>query len=151
MFAHVFFWLRYFFTSGWRCRTSWITSPSRDLTAHETMGGHTIARHVRSSLLSLRRRLNNEQLLAASSFWDVYVARAAINYAIMAEFEDVIRWLTEGQNRRLRIQTRTPSRASIAYGVVPTDTDLRYSNEVSLILERIGQTFYVVTAFPHLR
>ena len=63
---------------GRRLRTRWIASPIGNLLAHEE-GGHTIAQHVAVPLENLVQRTIEDDVRAASSFWNAPVATAAIN------------------------------------------------------------------------
>lgn len=149
--ANFYQWLNYRIVDGWKLRTSWIASPVRELDAHELMGGHAIAQHVAVPPAALWQRLLTEGKMAVSSFWDDAVARASINYAVTTQFDAVTNWMFGGQDRRWTIRVPTPSRTSIGYGVVAGEAGLRYSREVTVILERAGLTFYILTGYPQLR
>lgn len=135
-------------TEGWRIRTRWIASPVRDLSSHETHG-HTIGRHISVPLPQLEQRIS-EGRNAASSFWDIAAARASVNFAITTGFETVRDWFFMSRDRRFELTVATPSRTSIGYGLVANERHLRYSRDVTVVLERIGPTFYILTAYPRV-
>lgn len=124
-------------------------SPVRDLNRHETRG-HTIGRHISVSPTVLRQRIANEGTRAASSFWDICIAKACINYAVVSEFDQITTWFFTSMNRRFPLHVTTPCRTSIGYGVMADDARLRFLADVTVVLERVGATFYVVTAYPRV-
>ncbi len=65
-------------------------------------------------------------------------------------FDEIAEWFLAGNTRRLSLTVRTPSFTSIGYGVIEDDSGIRYSREITVVLERFGRTFYVLTAFPRI-
>lgn len=120
------------------------------LNAHEAAGGHTIARHIGVAPMQLQHRLLAEGKFAVSSFWDRAVARASINYAVATNFQAVANWFFGGQSPRFDLSVPTPSRTSIGYGVLAAQAGLRFTRQVTVVLERVGATVRVVTAYPQL-
>lgn len=139
----------YLVFEGWWLFSRWIACPIRELTAHEVKG-HTIGRHIAVSPQVLAERAATEGRQAVSSFWNLAIARAAINYAVVLEFDTVANWFLTGESRRLPLTVMTPSFTSIGYGLTEDDRRLRYSKEITVVLERSGPTFYILTAFPRL-
>lgn len=135
---------------GWRLVLPWIACPVRELTAHE-MRGHTIGRHVGILPRALGARVVAEGRRAVSSFWNLTIARASINYAVVIEFDLVTQWFLAGQTKRFPLTVATPSFTSIGYGILENDGRIRYSREITVVLERAGPTFYVLTAYPRIR
>ncbi len=87
---------------------------------------------------------------AASSFWDVFIATAAINFAFSTNFGAVCDWMLTSNLKRYTINVTTPSRTSIGYGILAGEPGVRYSVNVSVVLERVDRIFRIVTAFPRL-
>lgn len=141
--------LEYAALDRWRVRIPWITCPIRELEGHEAVG-HTISRHISIPLEVLYERLAAEGRTAVSSFWDTAIARAAINYALMTEFDAVTSWFLTGTIRRFPLDVVTPAQTSIGYGVIADGPALLYSSEVHVVLQREGRTFFVLTAYPKL-
>jgi hypothetical protein len=68
-----------------------------DLHHHESIGGHTIGRHVAQSDAGLRQRLiNNPMRLTVSTFDDVATAQQAVNQVILANNAAILAWLGAG-------------------------------------------------------
>src|SRR5258708_10546041 len=64
------------------------------LVQHETVGGHTIAKHLGKSDAFLFARLQNEPSIpSASTFLDLPTAEKAVNDAIQANLTGLTAWL----------------------------------------------------------
>ena len=73
--------------------------PPRDLSIDESMGGHTLSRHVGKSDAELRDRLRRErQISAASTYTDRATAERAVGAALAAGTDELTAW----QNRKGR-------------------------------------------------
>lgn len=133
----------------WRCANRWVATPVRDLSGHERVGGHTIARHVGIGVVGLRNRLVHDGLQQASRFWDARIAQAAVDYAVSRELENVVSWLLDGTLHRLTLTVPAPRRACVGFGVSFTWRGFNYPRRIRVVLERTGTTFFILTAYPH--
>jgi hypothetical protein len=126
--------------------------PQRDLSIDESMGGHTLSRHVGKSDAELRERLRREkQISAASTYTDRAAAEQAVGAALASGDEKleswqgrsgrrpnlVLRYVHQGETslgRSLSRGQRTPVAADRAIIVLRWD-------------ERANR-FYVLTSYP---
>lgn len=138
--------LLYHLADGWRVRTGWHRTPARDLLAHETRG-HTIERHIGLTPAQLRIRLQGGTF-AASTFWDAHIATASIHFAAVTNFDSLSRWFLLTTHPRLTLDSLTPCTTSIGWGLLATDRHPRYSKHVTIVFERVAETFYIRTAYP---
>ena len=129
-----------------RCKSPWLLSPLRDLTEHERIG-HTCARHIGLSLVSLRRRLSDESLLEASCFWSINAARAAVSFLTMDKLSEIIHWI-QSDDARVVLEGAVPVVSSIGY--IVTENDVTHSNRARMVLQRLqsSEVFSIITAFP---
>jgi len=67
---------------------------SRDLSADESSGGHTLKRHVGRTDDQLHDRLNHERISAASTYTDRATAEQAIGSAIAANQGKIQSWVS---------------------------------------------------------
>jgi hypothetical protein len=87
--------------------------PGGGLTAHEMLGGHTLAKHVGKSEAYLRHRLATEPAIrAASTFFDRESAESALAELIVANVWVVTRWL-RGIDRDVTIHAHAQRPAGI--------------------------------------
>jgi hypothetical protein len=126
-------------------------TPRRDLSIDESMGGHTLARHVGKSDAELRARLKRERRIsAASTYTDREIAETTVAAAIASSRGTLENWLrrkgrrpnlvlrydADGQTlgRSLARGQRTPAPAERALIVLRWD-------------ER-EERYYVLTSYP---
>jgi CDI toxin RNase A-like protein len=64
----------------------------RDLAADESMGGHTLARHVGRTDADLADRLRREQISAASTYTDRATAERAVGAALASSARQLAAW-----------------------------------------------------------
>lgn len=59
-------------------------------------GGHTIRKHTDVQVLALKTRLNAEDIIYATSFWDMEVAAAVVKSLMRRYYNPIIReWLLD--------------------------------------------------------
>jgi hypothetical protein len=127
-----------------------IDIPLRSFAAHETLGGHTLARHVgqRTSGLSARL-LANARVQRVSTFWTERAARICVAYAVSRDLAGILAWLGSPAPARYPIHARIPPIGWVGFGVVRGLRRPRLTRNVRVVLARLpGPDFYVLTAFP---
>jgi hypothetical protein len=131
-----------------RCNSPWVATPVRGLRGHDASGGHTITRHVDISIPDLRMRLITEGIQRASRFWDLSAAQAAVNYAVTLHFEPIFDWLVAGQLNRFTLSVPAPGSTCIGFSVARNADGFEYARTIRIVLERLGNSFYILTAYP---
>jgi hypothetical protein len=123
--------------------------PGGGLAAHETAGGHTIARHVGKTDADLAARLTAEpRISGASSFTDRAIAESAIGRTLDANQAAINTWLS-GTSPRLVVNHALPESVgrSLARGAAgPVD-----ASGVRVVLQRdpsLPTGYRIVTGFP---
>ncbi|MEO1211836.1 MAG: RNase A-like domain-containing protein, partial [Cyanobacteria bacterium J06638_20] len=120
-----------------------------NLFEHESLGGHTISRHVGKSDSYLRRRLTSDQVLAASSFFNVRTAQSMVNAGISHNSDAIRAWLN---NTNAVPIGRFDMTAGRSIGRI-CESGYGCRNAVNVevrLLKRAGAPggFIVLTAFP---
>ena len=127
----------------------------RDLSVDESMGGHTLARHVGKTDAELGQRLRREpQISSASTYTDRDAAEHAVGAALAFSGGKVATWESRrGRRPNLVLQyvdrSRQPLGRSLARGrkrSVPCDHIL-----VVLRWDERADRFYVLTSYPEAR
>jgi len=126
--------------------------PVRDLSFDESMGGHTLARHVGKTDAELRDRLRRERQISSAS---TYTDRATAERAVAAALASAGAKLTAWQSRkgsRPNLVLRYVDRAGRSVGrslfrgqqkALPCDRVL-----VVLRWDERSSRFYVLTSYP---
>lgn len=121
------------------------------LVAEESVGGHTIARHVARTEAQLRTRLASQRRIsAASSFRSLEEAEKVVSIAIRHNKKVIKEWARSA----LAGQTKTISfdaGRSIGYGVVRSSGNLVEMNNVLVVLQKVqdqNRIYFIVTAYP---
>ncbi|VXD24093.1 conserved hypothetical protein [Planktothrix serta PCC 8927] len=124
-------------------------TPGGGLTAHESAGGHTLARHVDLTETELANRLATQITLPrASSFLNREIAEQAISDAINANQTQITNWLS-GNSSRLQINhtATNPIGVTLTRGAPSTVPDhnlqILFRRDSTL---RLG--YYILTAYP---
>lgn len=124
-------------------------TPGGGLTAHESAGGHTLARHVGLTEIELAKRLATQITLPrASSFANREVAEQAISEAIDANQTQITNWLT-GSSARCQISYTaiSPIGITLARGATKTVA----AQNIQIVLKRDSSVpfgYYILTAYP---
>src|SRR5262249_27585662 len=131
------------------------TAPGRDLSQDESMGGHTLSRHVGRTDGELRERLRVEpQISAASTYTDRGTAEHAVGAAIAEAGRSLEAW-TSRRGRRPNLvldytdRSGQPLGRSYARGQpssVPCDRAV-----VILRWDERRDRYYVLTSYPECR
>ena len=121
--------------------------PGGGLLAHETAGGHTLAKHVGKSEDFLRHRLATESdIRGASTFYDRHTAENAVSALLRENQPKVDRWLAGGTGKlRLEGISREPIGLLIPRGYRSWSP----AKGIRVILRRtdaLGIGFYLHTA-----
>jgi CDI toxin RNase A-like protein len=126
------------------------SSPDRDLSADEAMGGHTLARHVGKTNAQLIDRLRREpQISSASTYTDRATAEHVVGAALASGGRSFDAWRTRAgprPNLVLRYGATDTIGRSISRGrsaSVPCNHAL-----VVLRWDDRRQRFYVLTSYP---
>ena len=78
-------------------------------------GGHTIRKHTDVQVLALKTRLESEDIIYATSFWDMEVAVAVVKSLMKRFYNPVIReWLLDTTRDVLPLRGNFP--APVGYG-----------------------------------
>jgi hypothetical protein len=125
-------------------------APVRDLSVDESMGGHTLARHVGKTDRELLDRLAREpQISAASTYTDRNTAEQVIGVALASADRKIDKWRRRTGRRPNLVLTyndRQPLGRSMARGQTestPCDRAL-----VVLRWDDRRERFYVLTSYP---
>jgi hypothetical protein len=124
----------------------------RDLSVDESMGGHTLARHVGKTDAELADRLRREpQISSASTYTDRTVAERVVGTALASETSALAAWRRRDGRRpnlvlRVRDGTGHPIGRSLARG---RQASVPCSRALVVLRwdERAGR-FYVLTSYP---
>jgi len=126
-------------------------TPRRDLSIDESMGGHTLARHVGKSDAELRERLKREkQISAASTYTDRDAAERAAGAALASGGDELANWQKRsGRRPNLVLHFADPDHPlgrSLSRGqrtATPASRAL-----VVLRWDVRANRFYVLTSYP---
>ncbi|MEY3870862.1 MAG: hypothetical protein RLZZ338_4756 [Cyanobacteriota bacterium] len=124
-------------------------TPGGGLTAHESAGGHTLARHVDLTETELSNRLATQTTLPrASSFLNREIAEQAISDAIDANQTQITNWLS-GNSARLQINhtATNPIGVTLTRGAPSTVP----AQNLQIVLRRdstVRLGYYILTAYP---
>jgi sarcosine oxidase gamma subunit len=122
--------------------------PGGGLQAHETAGGHLIARHVGKDKAFLQRRLDDEGVPAASTFATAAAADKFVSAALTHNNSAITSWLA-GKAARLVItytSTEVTGQSLRPGAAAPTNV-----HGVRLVLQRapaMSCKYRIVTGYP---
>jgi hypothetical protein len=120
-----------------------------DLILFESVGGHTLGRHVDKSEEWLRERLGTKGLKEASSFTSIDEATECVSAALELRRNEVEKWLADGSHRRLELEVDWP--CPVGRVVVRDHGVVTHGSRVRVVLARYeygAPPFYVLTAYP---
>ncbi|MEP7305076.1 MAG: RNase A-like domain-containing protein [Acidobacteriota bacterium] len=129
--------------------------PVRDLQVDESMGGHTLARHVGKTDTELADRLRREpQISSASTYADRATAERAVGAALASAAGRLAGWLHRSGRRPNLVlhyvdRTRRPLGRSLSRGqraTLPSDRVL-----VVLRWDERDERFFVLTSYPEVQ
>ena len=124
-------------------------TPGGGLTAHESAGGHTLARHVGLTEIELANRLATQITLPrASSFIDREIAEQAISDAIDANQTQITNWLA-GNTARFQINYTATNPIGVTLARNATTTVP--ARNLQILLRRNANLplgYYILTAYP---
>ena len=123
---------------------------SRDLSADEALGGHTLQRHVGKSDAELIRRLEREpQISSASTFTDRRTAESVVGAALRAENRGFAAW-RERSGRRPNFVLRYEADHVIGRSVARGQLESVPCRRALVVLrwEERRRDYYVLTSYP---
>lgn len=124
---------------------------SRNLSADEARGGHTLARHVGKSDAELRARLQAEpDISAASTYFDEDTATRVVTEVLSKKGSELQKWENrEGSrpNLALRLDIGEPIGRSIKQG----QSNAKEVDSAVVVLRWAGSDWYVLTSYPEDR
>jgi hypothetical protein len=128
------------------------TAVARDLSVDESMGGHTLARHVGKTDAELAQRLRREpQISSASTYTDRATAERAVGAALAFSSGKVAGWQNRsGRRPNLVLHYGDRSRQPLGRSLVRGQEAAVPCDRVLVVLrwdERSGR-FYVLTSYP---
>jgi hypothetical protein len=125
---------------------------SRDLAVDESMGGHTLARHVGKTDAELGRRLRRErQITSASTYTDRATAERAVAAALKFNDRKIAAW-QDRRGRRPNLVVRYVDQSP-----QPLGRSLSRGQRTTVLCHRIlvvlrwneqSDRFYVLTSYP---
>ncbi len=123
-----------------------------DLERDESLGGHTLSRHVARTDEQLKERLRKERNISAASTWtDRQTAEETVATALRAERGRIESWIRRGERRpnlALHFDAGHPVGRSLRRG----DTEAVTCTSAVIALRANGaDSFYVLTTYPEAR
>ena len=124
----------------------------RDLSADESMGGHTLARHVGKTDAELAERLRRERdISAASTYTDRAAAERSVGAALASGGRKLADWQSRsGRRPNLVLHYSEPSRRPIGRSLERGHSQAVPCSRAIVVLrwqDRSGR-FYVLTSYP---
>ena len=128
------------------------SAPTRDLALDESLGGHTLARHVGKSDAELADRLRREPgISAASTYTDRTIAERVVGAALARAGGKLKTWeQRSGRRPNLVLDYTEPSRQPIGRSLRRGQPSPRTASRAIVVLrwhER-SDRFYVLTSYP---
>jgi len=113
---------------------------------NEARGGHVLDKHVGKTDEELLARLKSEpHLREVSTFTDEATAERVIKAAIAENQDEIGKWLKNNQNTKLALAYKSP--VSVGRMLIRGGTTGIEKNEVTLVLRKLKDEFYVLTAY----
>jgi hypothetical protein len=130
-------------------------TPTRNLSLDESMGGHTLTRHVGKSDAQLRARLKRErQITSASTYPDRATAERAVGGALAQGGSTLSAW-TERRGRRPNLVLRYADRSGQPLGrSIARGQHTPVSCAQAIVVLRWDErrnNFFVLTSYPEAR
>jgi hypothetical protein len=129
------------------------SSATHDLSADESLGGHTLARHVGKTDDELRERLRREPAISsASTYTDRATAEAVVGAALSSAPRSFHAWRNRS-GRRPNFALRFAARQVIGRSVQRGRTDATPCENALVVVrwDEQRQQFYVLTSYPEPR
>jgi hypothetical protein len=130
-------------------------APSRDLSRDESMGGHTLGRHVGRTDAELRDRLRAEpQISAASTYTDRATAEHAVGAAIAEAGRKLDSWTSRsGRRPNLVLDYRDRSGQSLGRSYARGQREAVPCDQAVVVLrwDERRNRYYVLTSYPEAR
>lgn len=123
----------------------------KNLNKVELYGGHTLCRHTDIQVLALKKRLTEEDIRYATSFWDMEIA-LAVTQGMMKKFydEEIAYWLKGKYCDILPLIGRFSK--TIGYGIKKgeeiLEEDLRKACLVLVKDQKADWGFRILTSYP---
>src|SRR5262245_53569234 len=128
------------------------SAPRRDLSVDESMGGHTLARHVGRTDDQLRDRLKREpQISAASTYTDRTAAERAVGASLAAGGAALTAWeRRNGRRPNLVLHYRDPAGAALGRSLARGQRTVVACDRALVVLRwnDRAERFYVLTSYP---
>lgn len=124
------------------------TNKRHDLGRDESLGGHTLQRHVGRTDAELRDRLQSEDISAASTYSDRVTAEMAVAAAIRENADKINRWLQRPgghSNLVLDYDSNSPIGRSMRRGET---LSFPCSHAVAVLKFVSSNDYYVLTSYP---
>jgi hypothetical protein len=121
---------------------------SRNLSRDESLGGHTLARHIGKSDDELRERLQHERVSAASAYTDLASAERAVGAAIAANEQRIHEWTTKSgghPNLALDYESPEPIGRTLRRGQASSTP---CSHALVVLKWRPPSDYFVLTSYP---
>jgi hypothetical protein len=127
-------------------------STARDLSIDESMGGHTLARHVGKTDAELRDRLRRErEISSASTYTDRETAERTVGDALAMADDRLTSWLARrGRRPNLVLQYRDPAERPLGRSLSRGRRESVLCDRALVVLrwdERVNR-YYVLTSYP---
>lgn len=124
------------------------TAAAHDLAADETLGGHTLARHVGKSDRELAARLEREPgVAAASTFVDRAIAERVVGLTLEREAERIAGWMHRGRTN-LALDFRGAAGQPVGRVLRRGAESARQASDARVVLRLKGDRYFVLTAYP---
>jgi toxin YxiD len=127
--------------------------PAHDLSVDETLGGHTLARHVGRSDEDLRDRLRRERgISAASTYTDRAIAEATVARTLAQQADRVARWeARSGPRPNLALDYHGSSSVPVGRSLSRDRRDTVPCYDAIVVLRWADDNYYVLTSYPEAR
>lgn len=123
----------------------------RDLSADESAGGHTLARHVGRSDADLRARLKAEpDISAASTYTDRATAERVVAEVLEKKQSEVEKWAAR-QGDRSNLVLRFDIGETIGRSIEQGKSSATEVQNALVVLRWTGSRWYVLTSYPEDR
>ncbi|TPN83895.1 RNase A-like domain-containing protein [Aquimarina algicola] len=119
------------------------------LRQQESLGGHTIERHIAKSTDYLRNRLNTSSISAASTFYELNQAGQVIVNAINANNSRVNSWLNSGSSRLVLSYTHWRNIGVVLRRGQSNPTPSRSFRVILQKRSNAPNGYYVLTSYPN--
>ena len=135
-----------------RERPAAAAEPTHDLSLDESMGGHTLSRHVGKTDAELRERLRAEPQISAASTWtDRATAEHAVGAALSAGGRKLDAWRSRtGRRPNLVLDYRDRSGRPVGRSLARGQGDTVSCDRAVVVLrwDDRRDRFYVLTSYP---